>query len=172
MHRGSSLSESSSSYNPPDAGIVESSRRASCPMDTSPRASRSSVLPSAVFPYLRRLDTGQGSPQPLKDPLLVLKLSSQSFLDTEVNSDNVSRLPLYTTRTNGTRTTIVRSDPWEGEITTADIEWPVLDPSKGKGKELDGVTIQMRSGRRKPADTFLRPGSILRCVARAAHFIV
>lgn len=158
MNRGSFSSSSS------DAGPVEVPRRGSAgQMDSSPRVSRSSVLPSTVFPYLRRLDTGEATPRPLKDPLLVLRLSSQSFLDSQVR-DNISRHPLYTIRTNGTQTTVVRSDPWNGETKTAAIEWPVLDPSKGKGKQLDGVTIQMRSGRPKSADTFLRPGSILRCV--------
>ncbi|KIK69098.1 hypothetical protein GYMLUDRAFT_67793 [Collybiopsis luxurians FD-317 M1] len=129
-------------------------------MDNS-KLSRASVLPSAVFPYLRRLDTGPDFiPSTHKDPLLVFTLSSQSFLDTKVK-DDLSRLPLYTISTLGTSTRIFRADPWNGDTKTAEIHWPVLDPGKGKGKELDGVSIQVRNGREKPAGTFLRPGSIL-----------
>ncbi|KAF9073637.1 hypothetical protein BDP27DRAFT_1360237 [Rhodocollybia butyracea] len=124
------------------------------------RASRVSVMPSAVFPYLRRLDTGNNPSALLKDPLLICTLSSPSFLDNQV-VDGVSRDPIYTIRTNGNCTSVTRSDPWNGNTRTADIEWPAPNPSKGKGKELEGVTLQMRSGRRKPADTFLRPASIL-----------
>ncbi|KAJ3979713.1 hypothetical protein F5890DRAFT_1545403 [Lentinula detonsa] len=161
MNRGSfSSSSSSSPDDPPRRGRYRQ-------MDINPlstfrdgRVSRSSVLPSAVLPYLRRLDLGDSSGLPLKDPLLVLKLSSQSFLDSEVK-DNTSRIPVYTIRTNGTQTRVVRSDARGANTFTAEIEWPVLDPSKGKGKQLDGVTVQMRNGRRKPADMFLRPGTIL-----------
>ncbi|GAW10637.1 hypothetical protein LENED_012926 [Lentinula edodes] len=69
-------------------------------MDGSPlstfrdsRVSRASVLPSVVLPYLRRLDLGDTSGLPLKDPMLVLKLSSQSFLDSDIK-DDISRVPL------------------------------------------------------------------------------
>ncbi|KAJ3773003.1 hypothetical protein FB446DRAFT_788190 [Lentinula raphanica] len=157
MNRRSFSSSSSSSpedlprrgrYRQMDIKSLSSSRDA--------RANRSSVLSS----YLRRLDLGDNSGLPLKDPLLVLKLSSQSFLDSEVK-DNVSRIPVYTIRTNGTQTNVVRSDARGANPFTAEIEWPILDPSKGKGKQLDGVTVQMRNGRRKPADMFLRPGTIL-----------
>ncbi|KAJ4483829.1 hypothetical protein J3R30DRAFT_3698741 [Lentinula aciculospora] len=157
MNRGSfSSSSSSSPDDPPRRG--RSRQMDSSPLSTfrDSRVTRSSVLPSGVLPYLRRLDLGDSSHPPHKEPLLVLKLSSSSFLDSEVN-DDISRIPLYTIRTNRNQTSVIRS---VGHTTAGEIEWPVLDPSKGKGKH-DGVIIQMRSGRRKPADTFLRPGSIL-----------
>ncbi|KAF5383491.1 hypothetical protein D9757_006093 [Collybiopsis confluens] len=129
----------------------------------SSRQSRASVLPSAVLPYLRRLDTAATTdplPPVSKPALLVFSLSNHSFLDSQVKDDR-SRLPLYSITTRRTHTQIIRSDPLNGDTKTAEIQWPVLDPSKGKGKELDGVTIQVRGGRRKPASTFLRPSSIL-----------
>ncbi|KAJ3866707.1 hypothetical protein EV359DRAFT_79324 [Lentinula novae-zelandiae] len=157
MNRGSFSSSSSSSPDGPPRRQMDGS-----PLSTfrDSKVSRASVLPSVVLPYLRRLDLGDTSGLPLKDPMLVLKLSSQSFLDSDVK-DDISRVPLYTIRTNGTQTSVVRSDPWNGNTAIAEVEWPILDPSKAKGKQLDGVTIQMRSGRQKQADTFLRPGSIL-----------
>jgi hypothetical protein len=159
MNRGS-FSSSSTSTTPTEPDLLVIPKRARPSQMAShreARTSRASVLPAAVFPYLRRIDTGESIH---RDPLLVFQLSSQSFLDSQVQDDR-SRLPLYTITTNGTQTTVVRSDPWNGDSKTAVIQWPVLDPSKGKGKQLDGVSIQMRSGRRKPADTFLRPASIL-----------
>ncbi|GLB36963.1 hypothetical protein LshimejAT787_0400140 [Lyophyllum shimeji] len=119
--------------------------------------SRTSVL-SSVVPYLRRLD-GDETPAHQKTPLLTLKLSSPSFLDSYV-TDDVTEQPLYTISTVGTTTTIKRADPWDGDTKTAEIKWPKTPPAKGKGIS-DGVSIQMRGIRWQGSETLLRRGTIL-----------
>ncbi|KAF5386250.1 hypothetical protein D9615_002634 [Tricholomella constricta] len=120
-------------------------------------SSRTSVL-SSVVPYLRRMD-GDDSPAHHKQPLLTLKLSSSTFLDSFV-TDDVTEQPLYTIRTVGITTTIKRADPWDGDTRTAEIKWPKTAPAKGKGIS-DGVLIQMRGLRWKGSETLLKRGSIL-----------
>ncbi|KAF9467465.1 hypothetical protein BDZ94DRAFT_1040410 [Collybia nuda] len=115
--------------------------------------SRSSVL-SSVVPYLRRLDIGDDMFGHQKVPLLTLRLSSPSFLDSFVN-DDITKDPLYIIKTVGTSTTIRRADPWVGNTKTADIDWPQNAPAKGKGVS-DGILIQMRGARWKGGETLLR----------------
>lgn len=119
--------------------------------------SRVSVL-SSVVPYLRRQDHEDAQ----KQPLLTLKLSASSFLDSAVN-DDITEQPLYVIRTIGTSTTIKRADPWDGDTKTAEIKWPKNAPAKGKGMS-DEVLIHMRGVRWKGSETLLRRGTILRCV--------
>ncbi|KAG5642754.1 hypothetical protein DXG03_002235 [Asterophora parasitica] len=127
-------------------------------------SSRTSVL-SSVVPYLRRIDIN-GLTAHQKVPLLTLKLSSPSFLDSVV-TDDATKQPLYTIRTSGVLTKITRADPWDRETKTAEIQWPRSAPAKGKGTS-DGVLIQMRGLRWKGSETFLRRGSILRHCTTAA----
>ena len=65
----------------------------------------------ALFPNLRGLDDIPSRRQQ-KKPLLTLKLSSPSFLDSKVN-DGLSDNPLYTIETANTCTIVSRSDPWD-----------------------------------------------------------
>ncbi|KAF5348697.1 hypothetical protein D9758_006861 [Tetrapyrgos nigripes] len=131
------------------------------PFSSSPPRARSSVVPS-VLPYLRRLDIADDmqSPHAHKPPLLTLKLSSPSFLNAQVK-DDLSRTPLYTISTKDSNTTLIRSDPWDGSTTAAQITWPQCASGKGKGKEVDGPQLSIREGRWRPVDEFLRPGSVL-----------
>ncbi|THU85703.1 hypothetical protein K435DRAFT_869027 [Dendrothele bispora CBS 962.96] len=123
------------------------------------RPARSSVVPS-VLPYLRRLDVTDDMSPPHKPPLLTLKLSSPSFLNTTVK-DDLSRTPLYLISTDDSTTTITRSDPWDGPTKAAQIRWSQSSKSKGKGRDVDGVQLTIRDGRWKPVDEFLRTGSVL-----------
>jgi hypothetical protein len=129
---------------------------------TARKIFRQPSLLSTAFPYLRRLDTGDdpGCRQ-LKSPLLSLKLSSVSFLNSTVN-DGLSRGPLYTIETVGSSTSISRTDPWGGSVKTADIRWPSCVPTKSKWKDMDGVLIQMRGGRWKTGTDILKASNILR----------
>jgi hypothetical protein len=136
-----------------------------------PHSSRTSVLSTVVFPYLRRLDIGDDMQTHQKKPLITLKLSSPSFLDSVVN-DTLTRHPLYVIKTVGTSTTISRSDPWEGVTKTADIKWPKLIPTKGKGKDSVGVLVQMSGGRWKGAENLLKPSSLSRYVIKFNDLII
>lgn len=96
-----------------------------------------------------------------KTPLLTLKLSSPSFLDSDINDDFSQHL-LYSIRTVGITTTILRSDPWDGAIQTAEVKWPQVVPFKGKAKDPHGVLIRMNGARWMGGENLLRPGSFLR----------
>lgn len=135
------------------------SRRSSVELASSlypPRASFSSSRTS-VLSYLRRDEM----PVHHKTPLLTLKLSSPSFLDSAI-TDDITRQSLYAISTSGTSTTVMRSDPWEGLTTSAEIRWPRVLPAKGKARDSDGVLVQMRGGRWIGGESLLRPGSLLR----------
>lgn len=121
--------------------------------------SRTSVL-SSVVPYLRRLEIGDDMPAHHKSPLLTLRLSSPSFLDSTV-TDDITKEPLYIIKTIDTSTTIRRADPWEGNTKTADINWPGNAPAKGKGVS-DGTLIQMRGVQWKGSETLLSKSTIRR----------
>lgn len=151
---GSDDFERSRRPNPP---LVHSS---SLPLPGIP-PHRSSVFSSPVFPSLRRPGPGEIMNSHLKTPLLTLKLSSPSFLDSVVH-DDLTKHPLYTIRTIGTSTIITRSDPWEGSSNAADIKWPKVLPVKGKGKETDGVSIRMRGAKWKGSESLLRPGTFMK----------
>jgi len=116
---------------------------------------------SAIFPYLRRLDIREDlSSRRQKNPLLTLKLSSPSFLDSKVH-DGLSDNPLYKIETSSTSTSVLRYDPWEGHTKVADIRWPERMPIKGKGKEnLQGVTVEMSGSRTKAVEQFLKHGTL------------
>jgi hypothetical protein len=153
-----------------DAGVYDSGRRSrSESLFASARTTSRLVLPS-VLPHRRRSASGEDMLQ--KSPLLTLKLSSPSFLDSEINED-LSRNPIYVIRTQGTSTTITRSDPWEGSTKTAEVKWPKDVPVKGKGKDNDGVLVQMKGGRWESGFSLLRPGSLIRyrrrCLSPVRH---
>jgi hypothetical protein len=148
VHRGESLRRSRS-HHPFSSYLSEA------------RTSRTSVIPSAVLPYLRRLDITDDMLAQPKNPLLTLLLSSTSFLNTKVQ-DGVSGYPLYTIKTENTLTTISRSDTWGESSKVAHIRWPKHVPHQGKsekGKGTEGVELQMRGGRTKSADDFLSPAT-------------
>jgi hypothetical protein len=117
--------------------------------------------PSTIFPYLRRLDIREDlASRQQKNPLLTLKLSSPSFLDSKVH-DGLSDNPLYTIETGSSSTSVLRYDPWEGHTKVADIRWTERMPIKGKGKEnLQGVTVEMSGSRTKAVEQFLKYGTL------------
>ncbi|TFK66534.1 hypothetical protein BDN72DRAFT_143828 [Pluteus cervinus] len=119
---------------------------------------RSFALPS-VLPYLRRSDTNTSvhmSAQS-KPPLLTLKLSSLSLLDCIVYEE-FTQDPFYTVTTEGVSTTITRAGRGGSTVTTALLKWPKSPPTKGRGKEIEGITIRMRGAQWRGGETLLRPG--------------
>lgn len=123
---------------------------------------RTSVLASVV-PKLRRMDVSDEKLTHPKSPLLTLKLSSHSFLDSVVNDDFTAE-PLYIINTLGPSTTIERADPrGEGNATTttADIKWPKAVSGKCVS---DGILIQLRGARWKGGESLLKRGTLPGCV--------
>jgi hypothetical protein len=152
-----STSPSSSSSNPVTSPKSKQSPR--------PTPGPSTCNPSAIFPYLHRLEIrdDMGSRRQQR-PLLVLKLSSPSFLDS-VATDLVAETPLYSVETVGSSTTIWRSDPWDASVKIADICWPKDLPLKGKGRDTHGAIIQMGDPRWKDTDSYLKYGGLGKCAS-------
>ncbi|THH09201.1 hypothetical protein EW146_g8753 [Bondarzewia mesenterica] len=115
---------------------------------TAPAASSS----SSVLPSLLRL--GSDAPATLDlPPILTLKLSSPSFLDSVVH-DGLSDNPLYVMETQDSTTKIRRSDP-KGFINVARIRWRQDAKSSRRSKELVGIHVAFGKGQWKPAEEFL-----------------
>jgi hypothetical protein len=122
--------------------------------------------PSVVVPYLKRLNILDDSPARLqqKTPLITLKLSSTSFLNSAVHESHISR-PLYTIKTVGAATVVTRRDPWEGLCRTVDMRWPKRSPTRGKDKLLwGGALLKMANGRWKAAESLLEPAGVFKYV--------
>ncbi|KAG2055385.1 hypothetical protein BDR06DRAFT_996083 [Suillus hirtellus] len=127
---------------------------------SSPTPGPSTSNPSAIFPYLHRLEIRDDmASRRQQRPLLVLKLSSPSFLDS-VATDLVAETPLYSVETVGSSTTIWRSDPWDASVKIADICWPKDLPLKGKGRDTHGAIIQMSEPRWRDTDNYLKYGNL------------
>lgn len=121
----------------------------------------SSSKPSNIFPYLPRLEIGDAmTARNRKPPLLLLNLSSPSFLDA-IATDASTEKPLYSVETVGSSTTIWRPDPWDGPAKIADIRWPKDLPLKGKHKaSTHGARVQMNGSTWKDTTSFLKYGSL------------
>ncbi|KAI6046141.1 hypothetical protein EDC04DRAFT_2888293 [Pisolithus marmoratus] len=124
----------------------------------SSTASASTSNSSNIFPYLHRLQIGDGmnGRHNKRRPLLLLSLSSPSFLNavaTDANSDK----PLYSVETVASASTIWRSGPWDTSAKIADIRWPKELPLKGKCKDnTHGARIQMAGSPWKDTASFLK----------------
>ncbi|KAF8971220.1 hypothetical protein BDZ97DRAFT_2054927 [Flammula alnicola] len=126
---------------------------------SSPFTPRMSILPSVRLPSLRWHESDE-PPMNKKPPLVTLKLSSHSFLDSSLKDDLVQD-PLYQIKTVGTSTTVSRTDPRRESVKAALIKWPRVLPTKTAGKDsTDGILIQMRGTRWSGGETLLKPGSI------------
>ena len=90
-------------------------------------------------------------------PLLVLKLSGSSFLDTVIRDDK-SKDPIYILETAGENTHIYRLDhPRDEPIRAATVQWPV-HPVRVKGKS--GRSIQFGNGSWREAEDILKNGPL------------
>lgn len=117
------------------------------------KSSASSTTPSV----LRRLKSPDSatSTQSTHHPLMTLRLSSPSFLDSVVH-DGSSDNPLYVIDTGDNVTKVRRSDP-KGFIKVCSVRWPT-EPIRSmarKSKDLMGVEVAFGKGTWKSADDFL-----------------
>jgi hypothetical protein len=106
---------------------------------------------------LRRLiaQDPANSSHPSALPLMTLRLSSPSFLDSVVH-DGSSENPLYVIDTDDNITKVRRSDP-KGFVNVSRVRWPTdfHKSSFRKNKGLTGVEVVFGKGHWKPADEFL-----------------
>ncbi|KAI0045976.1 hypothetical protein FA95DRAFT_1607276 [Auriscalpium vulgare] len=106
--------------------------------------------PSSSFPSLRRFTSEPSTPT--LPPLLSLRLSSPSFLETVVH-DGTSENPLYVIDTDDNTTKIRRSDA-RGFVNVARVRW--RRDGASSPKDLDGVELAFGTkGSLRPADEFL-----------------
>jgi len=117
---------------------------------------------SAVFPNLRKLDLPTDEPN--ESPLLTLTLSAPSFLDAVVK-DELSDGPLYIVETHRDRTGIYRCEA-ENITSVAKVQWPSRSKMiSASAVALSGVSVQMHGGRWRPAEEFLKFGSLFAYVS-------
>ncbi|KAI0373930.1 hypothetical protein BV20DRAFT_977209 [Pilatotrama ljubarskyi] len=90
-------------------------------------------------------------------PLLVLKLSSSSFLDTIIRDDK-TKDPIYINETTRDLTNIYRLDhPRDEPVKAATVQWP-LHPVRIKGKS--GRQVQFGNGSWREAEDLLKSGPL------------
>ncbi|KAI9429999.1 hypothetical protein H4582DRAFT_2087819 [Lactarius indigo] len=118
---------------------------------------KSSASASSTSSVLRRLKSPDpaASSQSSTSPLMTLRLSSPSFLDSVVH-DGSSENPLYVIDTDDNITKVRRSDP-KGFVNVSRVRWPTnfQKSSFRKNKDLTGVEVVFGKGHWKPADEFL-----------------
>jgi hypothetical protein len=117
------------------------------------KSSASSTTPTV----LRRLKSPDIAPstQPAHLPLMTLRLSSPSFLDSVVH-DGSSDNPLYVIDTDDNVTKVRRSDP-KGFVKVCGVRWPT-EPVRSvprKNKDLIGVEVAFGRSTWKSANDFL-----------------
>ena len=117
---------------------------------------KTSVPSTSVFRRLKSQDSAASQTQaPNYHPLMVLRLSSPSFLDSVVH-DGSSDNPLYVIDTVDNITKVRRSDP-KGFVNISRVRWPAA-PSKSmsrKNKDLTGVEVAFGKGSWRSADDFM-----------------
>ena len=135
--RDKSQIQAGSSFTPSFAGWLKSSS------SSKPNVLRRFKSPDAA------------SSQASTHPLMILRLSSPSFLDSVVHDDS-SENPLYVIDTDDNITKVRRSDP-KGFVNVSRVRWPTdfQKASVRKGKDLTGVEVVFGKGHWKPADEFL-----------------
>jgi len=93
-------------------------------------------------------------------PILTLKLSGPSFLDTVIR-DTVSKQPLYIIETVRDLTNIYRLDSRLREAgKAAAVQWPPNFTATGKGKGKSGKSVQMGSGSWRDAEDLLKQSAL------------
>ncbi|KZT71813.1 hypothetical protein DAEQUDRAFT_763642 [Daedalea quercina L-15889] len=93
-------------------------------------------------------------------PLLTVKLSGPSFLDTVIR-DTVTKDSLYIIETSRDLTHVYRLDASRREAgKAASIQWPQTVSQSSKGKGRSGKSIQISSGSWRDAEDFLKVGAL------------
>jgi hypothetical protein len=135
-------------------------------------ASRFASISAAVVPFLRKPSTREDFAwRQQKEPLITLTLSSASFLNTLVNECHIKG-PLYTVKTVGATTAIIRRDPWKGSCGAADLRWPMQAPARGTDNFVsEGTLLRMVDGHWVASETLLKPAGIFKYVYVDAIYI-
>ncbi|KAI0744086.1 hypothetical protein C8Q80DRAFT_1272673 [Daedaleopsis nitida] len=154
-----------------DPSTTQESRPSSqqCPNLSRSSSARSARLSSSLIPALRlaglaldhdrdrdmRSSRRESTPKP--KPLLVLKLSGSSFLDSVIRDDK-SKDPIYITETSNEVTSLYRLDhPRDEPTKAATFQWPI-HPVRTKGRS--GRSVQFGNGSWREAEDVLKSGPL------------
>ena len=140
-------------------------------LETPP--TRSSIRPvdhlQVTMPSLRWWD-GDKTPTHHKLPLLGLKLSSNSFLDSTLE-DDLSAATVYTIKTTEASTTVLRYGNEGNPLEIATINWPgALFTNEGR-EDDNPPSIKMKDCCWSEGPVFLRSGSNPKYVVNSYHII-
>ncbi len=150
----SPLESRSTSQSSPDLSRSSSARSARVSSSILPALRLAGLAPDRDRD-MRSSRSRDSAPKP--KPLLVLKLSGPSFLDTIVRDDK-SKDPIYITETSSEVTTLYRLDhPRDEPIKAATIQWPI-HPVRTKGKS--GRSVQFGNGSWREAEDILKSGPL------------
>jgi hypothetical protein len=105
-----------------------------------------------------------------KSPLLGLKLSSKSFLDTSLE-DDLSATTVYTIKTTRASTSVLRYGTGNDSFEVATIKWPSAFSTNEASKENNSPLIRMKDCRWTEGPDFLRSGSNPKYVNSSYHII-
>jgi hypothetical protein len=121
------------------------------------------------MPSLRWWD-GDKAPTHHKSPLLGLKLSSNSFLDSSLQ-DDLSAATVYTIKTTEASTSVLRYNGNEDNpLEIAAIDWPSAI-SISEAREDNPPLVKMKDGSCSKGPVFLRSGSNSKYVNNSHHII-
>ena len=139
------------------------------PLETPP--TRPSIHPlDHLMPSLRWWD-GDKTPTHHKTPLLGLKLSSNSFLDSSLE-DDLSATTVYTIKTTEATTTVLRYGNEDNPLEIATINWPTA-VSTGEAREDDNPPlVKMKDCCWSEGPVFLRSGSNPKYVDNSDHNLI
>ena len=120
-----------------------------------------------TMPSLRWWDSyGDKTPAHHKSPLLGLKFSSNSFLDSSLE-DDLSATTVYTIKTIEASTTVLRYGIEDNPLEIATIKWP----SAVEARDDNPPLVKMKDCRWSKGPDFLRSGSNPKYVSNSYHII-
>ena len=126
------------------------------PLESPPTRFSNHSVGHLAMPSLRWWD-GK-TPTHHKSPLLGLKLSSKSFLDTSLQ-DDLSSTTVYTIKTTRACTTVLRNGNENNPLEIATIKWPGAVSTSDARKDDNSPLIRMKDSRWTEGPVFLRSGS-------------
>lgn len=150
--------------------LKEVIRRARSNPSLKTPSTRSSIRPVDLLtmPSFRWWD-GDKTPTHHKSPLLGLKLSSNSFLDSSLE-DDLSATTVYTIKTTEAYTTVLRYGNENDPLEIAMINWPGAASTIDAREDNNPPLVKMKDCRWSEGPTFLKSGSHPKYVNNSYHF--
>ena len=138
------------------------------PLETPPTRFLIQPVGHLVMPSLRWWD-GDKAPTHHKLPLLGLKLSSNSFLDSSIE-DDLSAATVYTIKTIEASTSVLRYRNSDNPLEIATINWPSA-VSISEAREDNPPMVKMKDCSWSKGPVFLKSGSNPKYVNNFYHVI-